>query len=75
MPTRSTLLVIIRTDIVAWYTQGVNHVTRAEDWPVLPVEVASFALKPEGFLDGNPSISVPPEPKACEHDQTCTGDD
>ena len=62
-------------DIVVWYTQGVNHVTRPEDWPVLPVEVASFVLKPEGFLDSNPSISVPPEPKACEHDQTCSGDE
>lgn len=62
-------------DIVAWYTQGVNHVTRPEDWPVLPVEVASFALKPEGFLDGNPAISLPPEPKACEHEQTSMGDD
>jgi len=49
-------------DVVAWYTQGVNHVPRAEDWPVLPAEIASFQLKPEGFLDGNPAITLPPEP-------------
>jgi len=62
-------------DVVCWYTLGVNHVTRAEDWPVLPVEIASFHLKPEGFLDSNPAISLPPEPCHTEHDLTSTGDD
>jgi len=62
-------------DVVCWYTLGVNHVTRAEDWPVLPVEVASFHLKPEGFLDSNPAISLPPEPCHTEHDLTSVGDD
>ncbi|RXK48600.1 primary-amine oxidase [Halorientalis pallida] len=62
-------------DVVVWYTQGVNHVTRAEDWPVLPVEIASFSLKPEGFLDENPSITLPPEPCHTDHDLTSTGDD
>ncbi len=63
---------IVDEDLVVWYTQGVNHVTRAEDWPVLPVEIASFSLKPEGFLDGNPSISLPPEPCHTDHDLTAT---
>ena len=66
---------LVDEDNVLWYTLGVNHVTRAEDWPVLPVEVASFHLKPEGFLDENPAITLPPEPAACEHDRTTTGND
>ena len=66
---------IVDEDLVVWYTQGVNHVTRAEDWPVLPVEIASFSLKPEGFLDSNPSISLPPEPCHTDHDLTSPGDD
>ncbi|MFC6724419.1 primary-amine oxidase [Halobium palmae] len=63
---------LVDGDNVLWYTLGVNHVTRAEDWPVLPVEIASFHLKPEGFLDGNPSISLPPEPCHTDHELTAT---
>lgn len=48
-------------DIVLWYTLGVNHVTRPEDWPVLPVHMASFKLEPVNFFDENPAIDVPPE--------------
>jgi primary-amine oxidase len=59
---------IVEEDLVVWYTLGVNHRTRPEDWPVLPVEIASFELAPEGFFDENPAIDVPPEPAACEHD-------
>jgi primary-amine oxidase len=33
---------------------------RREDWPVMPVERVSFALKPFGFFDSNPSLDVPP---------------
>ena len=51
---------------MAWYTLGVNHRTRPEDWPILPVEIAGFELAPEGFFDENPAIDVPPEPAACE---------
>lgn len=61
---------LVDEDLVVWYTQGVNHVPRAEDWPILPVEIASFHLKPEGFLDSNPSISLPPEPCHTEYDIT-----
>ncbi|GGN22050.1 primary-amine oxidase [Halarchaeum nitratireducens] len=48
-------------DIVLWYTLGVNHITRPEDWPILPVHIASFKLEPVNFFDENPSIDVPPE--------------
>ncbi len=43
-----------------WYTLGSHHIPRPEDWPVMPVERASFALKPFGFFDANPSLDLPP---------------
>jgi primary-amine oxidase len=48
------------TDVVVWYTFGVNHVPRPEDWPVMPVEYAGFTLQPVGFFDTNPALDVPP---------------
>ena len=51
---------IENTDIVLWYTLGNHHIPRPEDWPVMPVERVSFALKPFGFFDVNPSLDVPP---------------
>jgi len=48
-------------DIVLWYTLGVNHVDRPEDWPVLPAHLASFKLEPVNFFDESPAMDVPPE--------------
>lgn len=48
-------------DLVLWYTLGVNHVTRPEDWPILPVHISSFKLEPVNFFDENPAMDVPPE--------------
>lgn len=47
------------TDVVLWYVFGLHHITRPEDWPVMPVDVVSFWLKPFGFFDRNPSLDVP----------------
>ncbi|MEA2285884.1 MAG: primary-amine oxidase [Solirubrobacteraceae bacterium] len=47
-------------DVVLWYVFGINHVTRPEDWPVMPVDIVSFWLKPAGFFDRNPALDVPP---------------
>jgi primary-amine oxidase len=47
-------------DVVLWYVFGINHVTRPEDWPVMPVDTVSFWLKPSGFFDRNPALDVPP---------------
>ncbi len=43
-------------DVVVWYTFGVTHVTRPEDWPIMPVEHAGFSLMPMGFFNHNPTI-------------------
>ncbi|MEY7851973.1 primary-amine oxidase [Natrarchaeobius sp. A-rgal3] len=48
-------------DLVCWYTLGVNHVTRPEDWPILPVQVYSFRLQPVNFFEESPAIDVPPQ--------------
>ena len=48
------------TDVVVWYTFGQHHVTRPEDWPVMPVAYTGFKLKPLGFFEANPALDVPP---------------
>jgi primary-amine oxidase len=49
---------IDNTDVVLWYTFGIHHVPRIEDWPIMPVDTVSFWLKPTGFFDHNPSLDV-----------------
>ena len=51
---------IENTDVVLWYVFGIHHITRPEDWPVMPVDTVSFWLKPVGFFDRNPALDVPP---------------
>jgi primary-amine oxidase len=53
------------TDVVLWHVFGIHHVTRPEDWPVMPVDVVSFTLKPVGFFDRNPGLDVPPVAGHC----------
>ena len=48
------------TDVVLWYVFGIHHITRPEEWPVMPVDTVSFWLKPVGFFDRNPALDVPP---------------
>nr|MBA3368545.1 hypothetical protein [Geodermatophilaceae bacterium] len=52
------------TDIVLWYVFGLHHITRPEDWPVMPADIVSFQLKPAGFFDRNPALDLPPSPPA-----------
>jgi primary-amine oxidase len=44
---------------VLWYTIGVTHNPRPEDWPIMPVHEAGFSLRPFGFFDRNPAIEPP----------------
>ena len=46
---------LVGTDVVLWYVFGIHHITRIEDWPIMPVDIISFWLKPFGFFDQNPS--------------------
>ncbi len=51
---------IADTDVVLWYTFGLTHIPRPEDWPVMPVEYTGFSLVPHGFFAANPALDVPP---------------
>jgi primary-amine oxidase len=53
---------IAETDVVLWFTYGVNHIPRLEDFPVMPVERAGFSLIPSGFFDRNPALELAPPP-------------
>jgi len=53
---------IADTDIVLWHVFGIHHVTRPEDWPVMPVDKTSFSIRPVGFFDRNPALDVAPGP-------------
>jgi primary-amine oxidase len=56
---------IVDTDVVVWHTFGATHVSRPEDWPVMPVEMVGFTLKPFGFFDRNPALDIAPGPDHC----------
>jgi primary-amine oxidase len=46
-------------DLVVWYTLGVTHIPRPEEWPVMTVHKAGFKLLPSGFFTKNPALDVP----------------
>jgi primary-amine oxidase len=58
---------IENTDIVVWYTMVFNHISRTEDWPVMPMSTIGFMLKPTDFFDRNPALDVPPPPVHSDH--------
>ena len=58
---------LAQSDVVLWYTVGMNHIVRPEDWPVMPVQRAGFSMKPWGFFEHNPGLDVA-MPDHCEHD-------
>jgi primary-amine oxidase len=47
-------------DLVVWYTTGVTHIPRPEDWPVMPVQYIGFQLIPWGFFSQSPVMDLPP---------------
>jgi len=46
-------------DVVVWYTSGVTHVPRPEEWPIMNVHPTGFKLIPAGFFSRNPALDLP----------------
>ncbi len=46
-------------DVVVWYTLGITHIPRPEEWAVMPVTHVGFKLIPGGFFSRNPALDVP----------------
>jgi primary-amine oxidase len=51
---------LVDTDVVLWYTLGVFHRPRPEEWPVMAAHHAQVSLVPTGFLDRTPALGLPP---------------
>ncbi len=47
---------LLDTDVVLWYTLGITHIPRPEEYPIMPVARAGFRLIPSGFFGRNPSL-------------------
>lgn len=50
---------IVGQDVVVWYTLGVTHIPRPEEWPVMPTTHVGFKLIPGSFFARNPAMDVP----------------
>ena len=51
---------VVNDDIVVWVQFGLQHVTRIEDFPVMPCEIVKVQMKPVNFFNKNPALDVPP---------------
>lgn len=51
---------ILDKDFVLYVQFGMNHITRVEDFPIMPCETIRVGFKPVDFFDKNPAIDVPP---------------
>lgn len=50
---------IHQQDLVVWYTLGMTHIPRPEEFPIMPSARTGFRLVPKGFFDRNPALDVP----------------
>jgi primary-amine oxidase len=52
---------VLGPDLVVWQTIGFRHITRTEDWPIMPTLWHSFRLRPHNFFRQNPAMDIPPD--------------
>lgn len=54
-------------DVVVWYTLGITHIPRPEEWPIMSTAHVGFRLIPGSFFTRNPALDVPAclPPSAC----------
>jgi primary-amine oxidase len=58
---------LVSQDVVIWYTLGITHIPRPEEWPIMPAAHVGFRLIPGGFFSRNPALDVP----ACRTPSAC----
>ena len=50
---------LVNQDVVVWYTLGITHIPRPEEWPIMSAAHVGFRLIPGGFFARNPALDVP----------------
>ena len=45
-------------DIVAWFTAGLHHIPRMEDWPVMSTDWKEVHIMPHNFFAHNPAMTL-----------------
>jgi len=66
---------LLDRDLVVWFTFGMHHVVRLEDWPVMPRQHVGFVLQPFGFFDRNPTLDLAaPSPAGAAGSHCCHED-
>jgi primary-amine oxidase len=50
---------LVDRDVVVWYSFGLTHIPRPEEWPVMTVTPIGFKLLPVAFFNKNPALDVP----------------
>jgi primary-amine oxidase len=58
---------LVNEDVVVWYTLGITHIPRPEEWPIMSAAHVGFRLIPGGFFARNPALDVP----ACKTPAAC----
>ena len=48
---------VLNQDIVMWYTLGFRHLTRPEDFPILPTYWHEMMIRPAFFFDMDPAMT------------------
>lgn len=59
LPAWSDKTSIVDEDVVVWYTVGITHTPRVEDWPVMPSAQMGFKIIPDAFFRRNPALDLP----------------
>jgi len=47
---------IYKEDVVLWYSLGFTHVTKPEDYPIMPAGKVSVNFSPKGFFEKSPAL-------------------
>lgn len=50
---------LVGKDVVLWYTFGVTHIPRPEEWPIMTAHKTGFKLIPAGLFPRNPTLDRP----------------